>query len=415
VSLVVLLLVALAAVGAVTARSIRQQEESRVVAHLGVALQAALSEASREASTAQQGAASLATDPRLQHALAAGDEHAVERLIASIPGAAAVAGTQAVPATAQASIRREAHILSRGKVVGTVAVTLPLDGATLAKLRAVAPLRAGEGLLFLRGDRALAAPAQVSDARVPPRATSARIGGFDYRVVQTRLLGGAMPIRLAVFAPAAEIEAPVRHSERLLLASLAVTFFALLLLARLLAGPALVPLMRLARDARTSRTDDLTKLANRRAFAEATAAELVRARRSHRPLAVALFDIDDFKRVNDTLGHPAGDKVLCKVADVLRTHFREIDVPARLGGEEFAVLMPETDITGARDAAERFVTALAASEFDDAGGALSHGITVSAGVAAAADREIPALLDAADRALYRAKAGGKNQVQVEEL
>ena len=188
----------------------------------------------------------------------------------------------------------------------------------------------------------------------------------------------------------------------------------LLLLASLLARPALVPLMRLARDARSSGTDDLTNLANRRAFAEAAAAELVRARRSGRPLAVALVDIDDFKRVNDTFGHSAGDRILCGVADVLREHFREIDLPARLGGDEFAVLLPETDVAGSREATERFIVALADCELGD-GPTRTRRITASAGVAAAADLEIEVLLEAADRALYRAKKDGKNQVHVESV
>jgi diguanylate cyclase (GGDEF)-like protein len=412
--LVALLVAALASIGFVLAHSIRQQEQSRVSAHLGVALQAALSEASREAGEAQQRAATLATEPRLQRALAAGDEQALARLTSSVPGAVADPGSRDVPETSRPAIRREVHVLTKGKAVGTVAVTIPLEGAALARLRAAAPLASGEGILFVRAGRVLAGPASLSGARVPPRAQSVLLDGVDYRVVQTRLVGGPAPIRLAAFAPAAEVDRPVSRSERLLAACLAVTFVALLLLVRLLARPALVPLMRLARDARGSGMDDLTKLPNRRAFAAAAAAELVRARRSGRPLAVALVDIDDFKRVNDTFGHSTGDRVLCGVADVLREHLREIDLPARLGGDEFAVLLPETDATGSREAAERFVTALAECEFADSR-IRPHRITASAGVAAAANLEIDLLLEAADRALYRAKEHGKNQVQVEDV
>lgn len=412
-ALVVLLLAAVATVGVVLARSIRQQEQSRVTAHLAVALQAALSEASREAAQAQQQAASLAATPQLQRALATGDRHTIARLTSPLPGASAVAAGEGVPQTIRPSLRREVRLLAKGKLLGTVAVTVELDGAALARLRGVAPLRAGEGLLFVRGDRVIAAPAGIAGARIPPRAQSVRLAGVDYRVVQTRLVGGTVPIRLAAFAPAAGVEGRIARSERLLAICLAVTFVALFLLASLLARPVLVPLMRLARDARNSGTDDLTKLANRRAFAEAAAAELVRGRRSRRPLAVALFDIDDFKRVNDTYGHAAGDDVLRGVADTLREHFREIDLPARLGGEEFAVILPETDLAGARDAAERFLTALAASSTvgGDEGG--MRGVTASAGVAAGTGVEIEALLAAADRALYRAKERGKNQVQVQ--
>jgi diguanylate cyclase (GGDEF)-like protein len=413
-SLVALLVAALTSIGFVLAHSIQQQEQSRVVGHLGVALQAALSEASREAGDAQQRVAMLAAEPRLQRALAAGDEKALARLTSSVPGASAVPGSQGVPETSRSALRRELHVLTKGKVIGTVSVTIPLDGAALARLRDAAPLAPGEGILFVRAGRVLAGPAGLSGARVPPHAQSVLLDGAEYRVVQTPLVGGPAPIRLAAFAPAAEIGRPVSRSERLLAACLAVTFVALLLLVRLLARPALVPLVRLARDARSSGTDDLSNLPNRRAFAEAAAAELVRARRSGRPLAVVLVDIDDFKRVNDTFGHSTGDRVLCGVADVLRDHFREIDLAARFGGDEFAVLLPETDVAGAREAAERFVTALSDREFGD-GPSRPHGITVSAGVAAAANVEIDVLLEAADRALYRAKEHGKNQVQVEAV
>jgi diguanylate cyclase (GGDEF)-like protein len=414
VSLVVLLVVALTGAGVVLAHSFRQQQQSRVSAHLSVALQAALSEASREADEAQQRAEALAAKPRLQRALAEGDKRALARLTASLPGAVAVLGNQPVPQMTQPSLRREVRVLEKGKVVGTVAVTLPLDGAELTRLRRAAPLTSGEGILFVRNDGILAGRPGAEGVRLPPHAQSVSLDGVDYRVVQTRLVGGHSPVRLAAFAPAAEVDGPVAHSDRLLAASLALTFAALLVLASLLARPVLLPLGRLARDARSSGRDDLTNLANRRAFTEAAAAELVRARRSGRPLAVALVDLDDFKRINDTFGHATGDRILCDVADVLREHFREIDLPSRLGGEEFAVLLPETDLAGAREATERFVDALASFKFGE-GGIASPGVTASAGVAAAADLEIDLLLEHADRALYRAKKLGKNQVQVEPM
>jgi diguanylate cyclase (GGDEF)-like protein len=413
VSLVAVLVAALTGIGLVLAHSIRQQQESRVTAHLGVALQAALSEASNEAVGAQQRAAALAAEPRLQRALAERDEQALKRLTAAVPGAVAVPGTEGVPPPTRPSLRRAVRVLSKGTVVGTVAVTLPLDGAELSQLRAAAPLAAGEGILFVRGEHVLAGPAGLPGARVPPHAQSVPLEGADYRVVQTSLVGAPTPIRLAAFAPAAEVDGPVAHSYRLLAAALAVTFVALLLLAGLMARPLLVPLVRLGRDARSSGTDDLTNLANRRTFTEAAAAELVRARRSGRALAITLVDIDDFKKVNDTHGHSTGDRVLQGVADVLREHFREIDLPARLGGDEFAVLLPETDLAGAREAAERFVDALAYCEFGESRNRL-RGITASAGIAGAANLEIEVLLEAADRALYRSKKYGKNRVEVEQ-
>jgi diguanylate cyclase (GGDEF)-like protein len=413
ISLVALLVAALTGIGLALAHSIRQQQQGRVTAHLGVALQAALSEASNEAVRAQQRAAALGAEPQLQRALAERDEEALKRLTAAVPGAVAVPGSKGVPPPAQPSLRRAVHVLSKGRVVGTVAVTVPLDGAELSRLRHAAPLADDEGILFVRGEHVLAGRTGFSEARVPPHAQSVSLGGVDYRVAQTSLVDAPTPIRLAAFAPAAEVDRPVARSHRLLAAALALTFAALLMLARLVARPLLVPLVRLGRDARSSGTDDLTNLANRRTFTEAAAAELVRARRSGRALAITLVDIDDFKQVNDTYGHSTGDRVLRGVADVLREHFREIDLPVRLGGDEFAVLLPETDLAGAREAAERFVDALTRCDFGESRNRL-RGITASAGIAGAANLEIDVLLEAADRALYRAKKNGKNRVEVED-
>lgn len=410
-TLVAVLVAALGAAGVLLAHSVRQQNESRVAAHLGVVLQAAVSEAAQEAAQAQEQAAALAADRRLQRALAAHDGAALARLTASVPGAEAAAGPAGVAGSTRPSLRREVHVLSGGRVVGTVAVTVPLDGAALARLRAAAPLGSGEGLLLVRGRSVIGGPATLAAARIDPRATSARLDGAGFRVAQTRLLAGVPAVRLAALAPASEIDGPVGHAERLLAVALLTTFAALLLLANVLARPALAPLARLAREARSSSLDELTALRNRRGFTEAAVVEAARARRTGRPLAVAMVDLDDFKRVNDTYGHPEGDRVLRGLADVLRDHFREVDVTARLGGEEFAVLLPETDVAGAYDAAERFLVALAEHDF---GGSHPnpHGITASVGVAAGRELPVETLLASADDALYRAKANGKNQVQV---
>src|SRR5712691_11405087 len=100
-------------------------------------------------------------------------------------------------------------------------------------------------------------------------------------------------------------------------------------------------------------TDELTGLVNRRRFFEALATEIARARELGRPLSLVLADLDEFKRVNDRFGHPAGDEVLKEFAQLMRRHIREVDVAGRLGGEEFALLLPETDLRGAAAGAER--------------------------------------------------------------
>src|ERR671931_1475436 len=100
-------------------------------------------------------------------------------------------------------------------------------------------------------------------------------------------------------------------------------------------------------------TDDLTGLVNRRRFIEALEAEIERARRFGSPLAIVLSDLDNFKQVNDEFGHHGGDVVLRAFADLIRSHVRDVDVSGRIGGEEFALLLPETDREGAARVAER--------------------------------------------------------------
>ena len=161
---------------------------------------------------------------------------------------------------------------------------------------------------------------------------------------------------------------------------------------------------------RLAATDELTGLPNRRLFQRALGTELARAKRAGETFGVVLVDLDDFKSVNDDFGHDAGDRVLREFAEVLRHALRETDVAARLGGEEFACLLPATDAEGARVLAERIRADLA-----DRAIALPDGravsITASLGIAAYPEaKTAEALLRAADLALYRAKAEGKNCV-----
>jgi diguanylate cyclase (GGDEF)-like protein len=156
--------------------------------------------------------------------------------------------------------------------------------------------------------------------------------------------------------------------------------------------------------------DELTGLSNHRRFRDALEFEFKRMRRTHRPLALVLFDIDNFKQVNDTYGHPQGDRVLQAVARVLRDACRATDEPARYGGEELALVLPETDLDGGYNVAETIRRGVEALEIPlDAGGTLR--LTISAGVSAL-DRftvDTAALIQASDTALYEAKRSGKNR------
>jgi diguanylate cyclase (GGDEF)-like protein/PAS domain S-box-containing protein len=156
--------------------------------------------------------------------------------------------------------------------------------------------------------------------------------------------------------------------------------------------------------------DHLTSLANRRAFFEAAELELDRAAHTPRSLALIVFDADRFKHINDSYGHPAGDRVLCDLANALRDTFRAVDTVARLGGEEFAVLLPSTGLEQALASADR-LRALVATRLVAADGA-EIAYTVSAGVAVLDDEAggIDLLIKRADEALYQAKAQGRNRV-----
>jgi diguanylate cyclase (GGDEF)-like protein len=161
-------------------------------------------------------------------------------------------------------------------------------------------------------------------------------------------------------------------------------------------------------------TDELTGLFNHRRFQEVVDGEVERARRFETPLGVVMLDIDNFKRVNDTYGHQQGDLVLREVSRVLKEQSREIDEPARYGGEELAVALPQTDLEGAANFAERVraaIEALGVRRLDGSSELLR--VTASLGVAAlphSAEGKDD-LVAAADAALYRAKAAGKNRVE----
>jgi diguanylate cyclase (GGDEF)-like protein len=159
-------------------------------------------------------------------------------------------------------------------------------------------------------------------------------------------------------------------------------------------------------------TDHLTGLANRRRFSETLSLEVSRAERFSGTLALVLADLDDFKRVNDLYGHQVGDDVLRRFADVMRESVREFDLAVRHGGEEFALLLPETDLEGGARLAERLAEALSGTRFPNRVGE-TFTVTASFGVSAfPGSASADQLILAADRALYRAKKEGKNRVLV---
>ena len=163
---------------------------------------------------------------------------------------------------------------------------------------------------------------------------------------------------------------------------------------------------------RQAHTDFLTELDNRRYFFEQAEAELARALRYRKDLSLLMLDVDYFKSVNDNYGHKSGDVVLQTLADTMRNTLRQVDIIGRLGGEEFAAILPETNVAEACDAAERLRAAVAGTKISINSGAALH-VTVSIGVATLSNKayDIETLLRQADDALYAAKNGGRNQVR----
>jgi diguanylate cyclase (GGDEF)-like protein len=162
---------------------------------------------------------------------------------------------------------------------------------------------------------------------------------------------------------------------------------------------------------REASTDALTGLDNRRAFENGLAREIERARRMDVALTLALIDIDHFKRINDTWGHDAGDRVLHEVAATMRARLRRTDLVARIGGEEFALVMLGTEPPGAAVVLERLRVAIAAVCVPATGGTIS--CTVSMGMAewTSADTDWHTLYKRADAAMYEAKQGGRNRLR----
>jgi diguanylate cyclase (GGDEF)-like protein len=160
-----------------------------------------------------------------------------------------------------------------------------------------------------------------------------------------------------------------------------------------------------------ARTDPKTELANMKHWTEVANVEVERARRFQRPLSVLLADLDLLRDINNKQGHLVGDQMIRRVADAIRGALREYDVPARFGGDEFAILMPETTLSEAISVAERIRRAVEAIELRVSDGSIvAASVSIGAALFPANGRTASELLAAADRAVYQAKALGRNRV-----
>ena len=183
---------------------------------------------------------------------------------------------------------------------------------------------------------------------------------------------------------------------------------------RRLLNPKIVEMEAYEATERSARTDPLTSLANRRVFDEVLDREVRRSRRYRLPLTLLLLDLDRFKDVNDAWGHLLGDLVLERIGDILRRTVREADVACRFGGEEFAVVLPETARLGGYAVAERVRGAIERTFGEEPVGGHSIALTVSCGLASYPEDGLHAseIVSRADEALYGAKRAGRNRIGV---
>ncbi|MGM0593947.1 MAG: diguanylate cyclase, partial [Pseudomonadota bacterium] len=161
---------------------------------------------------------------------------------------------------------------------------------------------------------------------------------------------------------------------------------------------------------RLATTDSLTGVANRRHFISITADEVTRCTRQAHPLSFLMVDVDHFKSVNDTYGHGIGDDALKRLAQTLTESMRPHDTVGRLGGEEFAIVLPEADAEEALAVAERLRQAVSEIVLDTDKGPLQFTCSIGAATYGAQDDGIESLMNRADDALYAAKTGGRNRV-----
>jgi diguanylate cyclase (GGDEF)-like protein len=350
----------------------------------------------------------LAASPNLQRAALGGDR-------AELDGIArrwrATIRTEAISVGVLPSRPRlvaTATLHSGSGAIARVTLGLPLDGAAVAQIRRETPLPAPAELLLVRAGRVIAG--RHLGARVVVRRGLLTLG-------RTSLVGGSarLPVEgvsLIAVEPLSATSAGVRIFRRRTLIAALLT----LLIAAALAVPLARPLTRRFGElSDRAERDALTGLANRRALDERLEEELDRARRYRTHLSLVLVDIDDFKQVNDRYGHQSGDDLLRAFATALSGSLRELDLAARFGGEEFALLLPGTPSGGACIVAEQIRRLVSELELVGPGG-LPIRLTASFGVADYPScATVDELYECADRRLYDAKRRGKDQVVGVEL
>jgi diguanylate cyclase (GGDEF)-like protein len=350
-------------------------------------------------------AGELASSLELQRALVGGNRNELEALARTRHASITVGDRHFDALPRGPMISATATIADGGAALAHVTVGVRLDGALVSLLERATPLPGHAGLMLVRHGRVVAggpagAPVRIADARVV-------FGKTAFVASSVPIAGGNV---LAV-EPVAAIEARVVPYQRRLFLAAALTLALAAGLATRLSRPVARMLADAARLARQAQTDSLTGLANRRLLDERLHDEVEHARRSGTSLSFVLADLDNFKEINDRHGHLVGDAVLRAVAEVFVRNVRELDLAARYGGEELALVLPGTQLAGARRLAERIRREIEQLRVPGSDGAVVQ-VTSSFGAAAYPTYDdVEAMMRAADQALYEAKRTGKNLVE----
>ena len=351
-------------------------------------------------------AAEVASSDSVQRAVLSGDTKAIvavaRRHHAQIQIGSRTLGVQLVGIEMHGS----ATIADGTREIARVVVGVQLDRSFLDALAYAAPVPPGSALLLVRDSHVLAggpfgAAANITNGHL-------KIKGLTFAAEQHAL--GVARTSVVAVEPVAAVDAAIAPFRRRLLLAAALTLALAAAIAVRLARPAARMLGDLRHLRRQAETDPLTSIANRRKFDERLDEEVEHARRLSTNVALILADIDNFKSINDRFGHQTGDAVIKAVAEAFASSVRDIDLVARLGGEEFAAVLPGTNLMGARRVAERVRKAVEDRTVDAPDGQRVT-VTGSFGVATFPTYSTSgALIAASDLALYDAKGQGKNRV-----
>jgi diguanylate cyclase (GGDEF)-like protein len=348
----------------------------------------------------------LAASAALQQAVLGRNEAKLRSLAGSHDARIELGGRRFGKLPQQPRVMATATLARRGRAVARVTMAVPMDRSLLYVLQSATPMPRHAALVLVQRGRVIAGG--PAGTHVDLGARQIELGGVAFLSTDTKLVAGNAS--LVAVEPASAVAARVNGYRRRLLFVAAITLALAAGLATRLARPVARVFADLARLTRQAQTDGLTNLANRRALDERLDDEVDHARRLGTHVGFVIADIDNFKSINDTHGHQTGDEVLRRVAQAFAEAVRELDLPGRYGGEEIALVLPGTNLTGARALAEKIRKNLEELPLTTAEG-IPLEVTASFGAACfPAQPTVEALVAAADSALYEAKRTGKNRV-----